>query len=333
MAGAMLVFWALFQTADTWVAVAVAFYIWGALLGILLVSQFWTLANDIYDPRQAKRLFGFIGGGVMLGGITGSGLTAAIIEGVGANRLLLWSAFALLGCMGIVTIVVGREQGTSGAADEERGVSLSRAFELLRASRQVQLIALVIGFGAFSALLIGQQVNMAAEAFKGAGQEDAIGGYLAQIRFYTSAAAFAIQIWLTPRIHRHLGIGVALLILPTSLTATAALVIANRVLWAPAVARVMDQSFRYSVDKTTREVLFLPLPSELRQEAKPFVDVTVDRLSRAVGALMILGLIQPWGLALPWYRLSFVSLGLAAVWYVVAFRVQREDPGVIPPKH
>ena len=46
-----------------------AFYVWGALLGILLISQFWTLANDIYDPRQAKRLFGFIGGGAQLGGI------------------------------------------------------------------------------------------------------------------------------------------------------------------------------------------------------------------------------------------------------------------------
>ena len=42
------------------------------ILGILLISQFWTLANGIYDPRQAKRLFGFIGGGVMLGGMTGS---------------------------------------------------------------------------------------------------------------------------------------------------------------------------------------------------------------------------------------------------------------------
>src|SRR5688500_1601763 len=67
MAAAMLGFWALFRTGAAWVSVA--FYVWGALLGILLISQFWTLANGIYDPRQAKRLFGFVGGGVMLGGI------------------------------------------------------------------------------------------------------------------------------------------------------------------------------------------------------------------------------------------------------------------------
>src|SRR5688572_14947454 len=52
MAAAMPGFWALFQTGAAWVSVA--FYVWGALLGILLISQFWTLANGIYDPRQAK---------------------------------------------------------------------------------------------------------------------------------------------------------------------------------------------------------------------------------------------------------------------------------------
>ena len=325
MAGAMLAFWVLFRTGGEWVSVA--FYVWGALLGILLISQFWTLANGIYDPRQAKRLFGFIGGGVMLGGMTGAGLTAAIIETVGANTLLLWSAFTLLACMAIVSVILGKEHVAPSAAtvgEEERGVSLARAFALLRESKQIQLIAAVISFGSIGALLIEQQLNMAAELFKGAGQEDSIGAFLAQIRFYVSVAALVIQVWVTPRIHRYLGIGFALLILPTSLALTAALIIVNKVLWAPAVARVVDQSCRYSVDKTTREVLFLPLPAELRQDVKPFVDVTVDRLSRGLGALMMLVLIQPWGLALAWYQLSFVSLALAIGWYFMSFRAKRE---------
>ena len=49
------------------------------ILAILLISQFWTLANDVYDPRQAKRIFGFIGGGASLGGATGAGLTAFLV--------------------------------------------------------------------------------------------------------------------------------------------------------------------------------------------------------------------------------------------------------------
>ena len=323
MAAAMFGFWFLFRSGAAWVSVA--FYVWGALLGILLISQFWTLANGLYDPRQAKRLFGFVGGGVMLGGMTGSGLTALIIESVGTNALLLWSAGSLLACMAIVSTILGREQrSVSVAGEEERGVTMARAMALLRGSRQIQLIAIVISFGAFGAALLDQQVNMAAEVFKGAGQEDSIGAFLAQIRFYTSAAAFVIQVWITPRIHRYLGIGFALLMLPTNLSITAAIILLNNALWAPALARVTDQSFRYTVDKTTREVLFLPLPSELRQEVKPFVDVTVDRLAKAAGALLTLVLIQPWGFGLAWNQLSFVSLGLAAIWFVMAVRAKRE---------
>ncbi len=78
-----------------------------------------------------------------------------------------------------------------------------------------------------------------------------------------------------------------------------------------------------SVDKTTREVLFLPLPSALRQEVKPLVDVTVDRVSRGLGAVVLLILIQPWGLHVGWQQLSFVSLGLTVLWCFNAFRAKR----------
>ena len=61
LAGILLAFWVAFgATKAQWVPVA--FYVMGALLGILLISQFWTVANLVYDPRQAKRVFGFIGG-------------------------------------------------------------------------------------------------------------------------------------------------------------------------------------------------------------------------------------------------------------------------------
>ncbi|CAN5862678.1 hypothetical protein BH24ACI5_BH24ACI5_05210 [soil metagenome] len=326
MAALLVVFWVLFQRPREWVSVA--FYVYGMLLGILLISQFWTLANGLYDPRQAKRLFGFIGGGVSLGGAMGAGLTAALAERLGTNTLLLVSAGTLVACAAIVFFIMGRERGVTvsaaAAVDEERGVSLAKAFALLRGSRQIQLIAVVIGFGSLGAALIDQQLTMAAEAFKGRNETDTISAFLGEIRFYLSAAAFVIQVWVTPRIHKYLGIGFALLILPTNLALTAVFIFLNQSLLAPSVASVSDRSIRYTVDKTTREVLFMPLPSALRQDVKPFVDVTVDRMSRGLGSLFILLLIQPWGFALQWYQLSFASLPLAAVWYVMAFRAKRE---------
>src|SRR3970282_121046 len=73
--GTLVGFWFLFQSGQAWVSVA--FYFWGRLLlGIFLISQFWTLANDIYDPRPAKRISRVIGGGASLGGMTGPGLVS-----------------------------------------------------------------------------------------------------------------------------------------------------------------------------------------------------------------------------------------------------------------
>ena len=86
MAVMLIVFWFLFQTDATWVSVA--FYVAGLILGVLLISQFWTLANVVYDPRQAKRLFGFIGGGAPLGGIAGSAL-ASYASRIGSVNLIL----------------------------------------------------------------------------------------------------------------------------------------------------------------------------------------------------------------------------------------------------
>jgi len=82
-------FWVLFQTGQTWVSIA--FYVWGQILGFLLISQLWTLANILYDPRQAKRLFGFIGGGAPLGGMAGSAV-AVNAASIGTTNLLLLSA-------------------------------------------------------------------------------------------------------------------------------------------------------------------------------------------------------------------------------------------------
>lgn len=343
MAGLLVLFWFLFTTVGAdWVAVG--FYILSLILGILLTSQFWTLANDVYDPRQAKRIFGFIGGGSSLGGATGAALTRFLVQSVGTKTMVLISAVIMGACMAIVMSILKRERaaGTSDASKtgEEEGVGGGEAIRLLRSSRHLQVIALVIGFAAIGAAIIEQQLNMAAAEAKGAGNTDAIAAFLAEITVYLSLAGFIIQVTLTSRIHRLLGIGFALLILPVSLGTTAVIMLFNRNLWAPGLARVLDTSLRYTVDKTSREVLFLPLPTDLKYRAKPFIDVTVDRLSKGLGALLILVLIKDWGLGLNWQQLSYASLTMVGLWgatalaarseYLRSFRRSIEQQDVVP---
>jgi ATP/ADP translocase/CRP-like cAMP-binding protein len=323
MSALLVGFWFLFRAAGEWVSAG--FYLLGLVLGILLISQFWTLANDVYDARQAKRLFGFIGGGSSLGGMTGAGLTTLVVSRIGTENLLLCSAGILLLCAFLVTLIVRREQATGRGAPaaEEEGVSGKEAIRLLRESRHLQIIALVIAFAAIGAGLIEQQLNMAAEAFKGRSATDNLTSFLAQVTLYLSAIGFFIQVALTSRVHRYLGVGFALLVLPTSLGVTGLVMLLNAALWAPAMARILDTSLRYTLDKTTREVLFLPLPAALKYRAKPFVDVTVDRFAKGLAALLALVLIKPWGLGLDWQRISYASLAVVALWVVAAVRARR----------
>jgi len=323
----LLVFWALF--AAGYDAASVAFYVLGLILGILLISQFWTLANDIYDARHAKRLFGFIGGGASLGGATGAAITAATVNRVGTVNLLLVGAAVMGICFALVLFIIRREEkaGTSlQAAVEAEGVGGAEAIRLLRESRHLQLIAMIIGCAAVGAVIIEQQLNMAAEARLGQ-DADGITRFLAQVTVYLSLAGFLVQVTLTSRIHTMLGIGFAMLILPVGLGTTAVVMLFNSGLWAPAFARVLDSSLRYTVDKTTREILFLPLPASLKYRAKPFVDVTMDRFAKGLGALALLVCIKPWGFALTWQQLSFVSLTLMAAWVWLAARAKREYLG------
>ena len=322
LAGVLVAFWLLLDLKTVWDSVA--FYFLGLILGILLISQFWTLANEVFDARQAKRLFGFIGGGSSLGGVVGAGLTSVAVKEVGTENLLPVSAAILLVCSGVAIAILRRPAQVGALLGEGESVGGSEALRLLRDSRHLQLIALVIGFAAIGAAIIEQQLNMAAESFKGRAATDEITEFLAQVTFYLSAVGFFVQVFLTSRIHRRLGIGFALLVLPASLGATGLIMLLNAALWAPALARILDSSLRYTVDKTTREVLFLPLPAELKERAKPFVDVTVDRVAKGFGALLVLVMIKPWGLGLTWQQVSYASLAITGLWMFAATRARRE---------
>src|SRR3954454_7943144 len=168
MAAVLLVFWFLFQTNQAWVPVA--FYVLGLILGVLLISQFWTLANVVYDPRQAKRLFGFIGGGAPLGGVAGNAL-ALLAPQIGSTNLILPAVALLALCAVLVAAIMGREriEADVAASKQEMGFRLTETVDLLLQSRHLQIIALVISFASIGAAIIEQQLNMAAAAQKGAG--------------------------------------------------------------------------------------------------------------------------------------------------------------------
>ena len=223
MIGLLLGFWVLFQTGQGWVSVA--FYLWGVLAGSLLISQFWTLANDVYDPRQAKRVFGFIGGGSSLGGMVGAGFAGQYAKAIGTTNLILVAAVILAVCFGVIWMITVREKPaeTGKVGGEEDSISLREAVQLLMQSKHFQVIALVISFAAIGAGIVEQQMNMAVE--DQIADKDARTAFIGNVIFYSSLAGFFIQMTLTSRLHRLLGIGFALLLLPITLGGTGVLML------------------------------------------------------------------------------------------------------------
>lgn len=337
-------FWFLFQLDQPWVTapiafipslpameeawtieklVSAAFFFFGRLLlGIFLISQFWTLANDIYDPRQAKRVFGFIGAGATVGGMMGSGIVIFLSAPLGTVNLILLSAGILSVCFFLILQIQKRSKfGTDATFEVKATVGSGEAVAMLRQSKHLQLIALIIGFGALSATTLDVQILLVSESQ--GGDLNGITRFLASIAFFISLFGLIIQVYFTPRIYKIFGIGVALTLLPISLTATALLVIFNKVFWTSAVARVADGSLRYSIDKTTRETLFLPLSAELKLKAKSFVDVVADRfIGKGLGSIIILVALNVFGFA--WWQLSYLTLGYAGLWLILTRLAKRE---------
>ena len=90
----LIIFHELFKLNVDWFSAL--FYVWVSVYSVLLISQFWMTANILYSASQAKRLFGFIGSGGILGGILGGGLTNGIATSTGTENLILVSAGILI---------------------------------------------------------------------------------------------------------------------------------------------------------------------------------------------------------------------------------------------
>src|SRR5499426_283452 len=80
-----------------------AFYIWSAIVGVLAIAQFWTLADSIFTSREAKRLFGIFNAGGSLGAILGGfGSGWAVNLFMGTNELFWLIGALYAGAFGVI---------------------------------------------------------------------------------------------------------------------------------------------------------------------------------------------------------------------------------------
>ncbi len=91
--GALVAFRILSATHASWVAVA--FYIFVDIFGVVLVEQFWSLADSSYRTQEGRRWYGLVGTGGLVGGVFGS---------LVATLLLSYRLFKALGSLIIIAL-------------------------------------------------------------------------------------------------------------------------------------------------------------------------------------------------------------------------------------
>lgn len=305
------------------------FYIWVGIFGVLVVTQVWTLANFVWTTREAKRLFGILGSGGIAGGIAGGFLTNGVATHFGTEAILLVMALFLIICAGLVVIIWSQKQAFAGETEEtkpEEGPrNLIESFRLVRESPHLQAIAALICVSSIVTTAAGWQLKaLAKETLI---QKDAIAAFFGSFYGYTGIIAFIAQLVLTTKLLRRFGVGAALLILPLSLTAGSTILLVWGTLWAATVLKASDQVFRYSIDTSALQLLYLPVPANVKLQVKSFIDTVIWRFGDGLAGLTVL--VFATNLHFTARQLSWVNIVLLGAWLLAAYLARRSYVGTL----
>ncbi len=310
-----------------------AFYFWVEIYGTFAVIQFWQLAGELFHAREAKRLFAVIGaGGVMANVVIGVAVNWAVQHMGTENLLFLIAACFLLAL--VMVVLLGRD--ASRELESARGRKKSNTPVLqqrLLSSQHVRLLAMVV----VVTYLVSTIVDYQFQAIVGDSitSKDARSAYLGGFYAWTGVFAGVVQLFFVSRILERGGLLVALSILPATLLAGS--IGLGLVPLLPALAMVVftkgaENSLRYTVNDSTVQLLYLPLPQAMRSRAKTFIDGVLKPISVGAAGLMLaaavgsLGAFVPALKGLPALSTSTLAWGVAlllAGWLTLLVRLRR----------
>ncbi len=298
-------------------AAILLFYLWVGLFGTLVPVQAWLVASERLSPRQARRTLGFLGAGASLGGSAGGILARACSKAWGATALLPLAAVLVLLALA-VSLRFARQAGpASGAAEPAAVPPLSRRFGIL--------LVTAVAVGSVAATFVDFQFKAIAQ------REMTTAADLAAFfgSFYASVevATLALQVLATPFLLRRLPLSATLALLPFVLLAGNGMVLATVSLPSAFCMRASDQILRQSLDRSSRELLYLPVAPAARARLKSLVETLGVRLPEAAGAVALVLLVSL-GHA-PLRVLAVLALVLVAIWAVSAVLLGREYPQVL----
>jgi AAA family ATP:ADP antiporter len=300
-----------------------AFYVWVSVFNLFVVTVFWAFMTDLFNSDQGKRLFGFISVGGTLGGICGGFITASLVKTLDTFNLLLISALMLeiaAQCVRFFPANLQRQDGHQPAEEKPIGGGiLSGISHAFRSPYLLGICAFMLLHAITSTLVYFQQADITAHQFHDRAARTA---FFAWVDLSVNALTIGIQIFLTGRLLKWLGVGMTLALLPVISLIGFLWMGITPVLSLLVVFQTLRRAGNYAVSRPAREVLFTVLRREDKYKAKSFMDTFVYRAGDQIGAWSY-PVLKWFGLGLT--GISFVAAPLAAIWCVLSLWLGRKQ--------
>jgi AAA family ATP:ADP antiporter len=312
------------------VVIGVPFFLWVGVFNMTAVSQFWSLAADVYTPEQGKRLFAILGIGSSVGAVAGARV-AKSLSPLGPAWLMGVAAALLVVCVGLFSWVGARAGSPGRQAAESHHEDplvhdhvvrvLSRDKYLLLIAGLTLLLNWVRSNGDY--LLDRTLLTALAEAkSQGADATIFVTSFKAEYFEWVNITGVVLQLFVVSRVMKYLGVRTALLVLPAVAFLEYGTFLVAPILSVFLVAKVGESSLEYSLQNTARQALFLVSSRIEKYVGKTVVDTVVVRAGDALTALVVLA-----GSRAAFSTRAFATLNLVliAVWIVAVFAIGREN--------
>jgi AAA family ATP:ADP antiporter len=299
-----------------------ALYAWSALLGTVLVLQFWLFASELLTVSQGKRLYGPIAAGGVLGAVVGASSAAGLLMRTRVPNLLLFGAACFLAAALVLTTVwtepLPVARATRAGRRGWRGVWQS-AVDLFVEQPYVRRLAGLVSLSSAALLALDYLFKASVTQHVAAAR---LGSFFAGYYAALNAASLLAQLFVSGPLIRRLGVVPALGVLPAILFAGGSVTLfAGVTLFSVLALKASDGAFRYSLHRVASELAEMPLSPRVQEQTKAFVDGPLPRVAQALTAGLLLALSAA-GLSSQRVVAGLATaLSLGWLWMVLGLRV------------
>ena len=257
------------------------FYAWTDVIISITILQFWLLAGEIFNPRQAKRLFSFIGIGGSIAGISSGYLIRPFVKNYGAENLLI-PTIAMIAMIALFASFLQPYRSVKSVTKSKAKPTVKQKTVF---DSYLKSILVMVCSAAICSRIIEYQFKITAVNSYTASED--LAAFFGDYYMVLNALTLIMQLFLTGYILHHFGVLVGLLLLPLGLAigSLSFLVIAN--LSSIFVARLFDQAFKFSIQSTSNEILWTPIQKQKARRAKPLIDSSIKSIAEGLIGIII----------------------------------------------